>query len=433
MLRQFWPRLLLALLVAIAGGGWALLAGAPVDATLVSLLGGALAVALVAAVLNDGPAEAAPAPEAGPAGLSVRDVVEAIDEPVLLVRARRIAMANAEARVVLGARIEGEDVRVAIRHPAAAERLLEGAERPSSRDGAELVGVGAPERRWTMSVSDLADGSRLVRLEDRSQVHAAERMRTDFVANASHELRTPLATLLGFIETLASTDAGEDGATRARFLGIMQREARRIQQLVDDLISLSRIESERFTAPRDRVRLRAVVEQAVANQAFLAEERGSPVVLEVAENLPAVTGDEPQLTQLLDNLLGNALKYGRPGEPVTVGAHLLPGGQMVRLSVRDRGEGIAKVHLPRLTERFYRVDPSRSRAIGGTGLGLSIVKHIAERHRGRLTFHSEVGEGTTVCVDLPVATDPVSLSPNRHELVATGVGAPSMTSAAGTG
>ena len=447
MLRQFGPRLLIALAIALAAGGWALATGAPLAAIAVTLVAGAVGASIVAAALDDAPLRLPPPAEDKPRRAGVRDFIEAFDEPVMLVRDRRIALANSAARDALGP-VEGEDVRVAIRHPAATERLLVSADAPASTPGhpetIELVGVGTPDRRWTMTVQRMADGSRLVRMEDRSQVHAAERMRTDFVANASHELRTPLSTLLGFIETLDSTDAGEDGATRRRFLGIMHREAKRIQHLVDDLISLSRIESERFSAPRDAVSMEQVVGQAAANQAFLAEERGSAIELDITVGLPTVPGDERQLVQLFDNLLGNALKYGRAGEPVTMRA--APGdasggdgGETVRVQVIDRGEGIAKAHLPRITERFYRVDASRSRAIGGTGLGLSIVKHIAERHRGRLTFDSEVGRGTTVTVDLPAQVarpeparsdpprpeasqpeaQPGTVSPNRHETVPT--------------
>jgi two-component system phosphate regulon sensor histidine kinase PhoR len=253
-----------------------------------------------------------------------------------------------------------------------------------------------------MTVTRLRDASRLVRLIDRSETHASEQMRTDFVANASHELRTPLATLLGFLETLQDDSAAEHAPTRARFLKIMWDEARRMHRLVDDLISLSRIEAERFSLPRESVELVPLVEEVKASLATVIEEKGSRLCVEQNGPEPVILGDRSQLAQLLQNLVINALKYGRPGSDVTIRFEDA-GPEMLRLSVIDQGEGIAPEHLPRLTERFYRVDPSRSRSMGGTGLGLAIVKHIVGRHRGRLDIRSKLGEGTMVRVYLPLA------------------------------
>jgi two-component system phosphate regulon sensor histidine kinase PhoR len=325
-----------------------------------------------------------------------------VDDPLLIVRGRRVVFANPSARKVLGEHVEGVDVRLAIRHPAAAERLIDrsGAEPGERVTRTELVGLGERERRWEMTVTRLRDDSRLVRLIDRSETHASEQMRTDFVANASHELRTPLATLLGFLETLQDDSAAEHAPTRQRFLKIMWDEARRMHRLVDDLISLSRIEAERFSLPRESVPLLAVIEDVKAAAGTLMEEKGSRVRVEHGGLDPVVLGDRSQLAQLLQNLVVNALKYGRPGSDVTV-SFAEAGPEMLRVSVVDRGDGIAPEHLPRLTERFYRVDPSRSRAMGGTGLGLAIVKHIVGRHRGRLDIRSRLGEGTEVRVYLP--------------------------------
>jgi two-component system phosphate regulon sensor histidine kinase PhoR len=189
-------------------------------------------------------------------------------------------------------------------------------------------------------------------------------------------------------------------------------EAKRMHRLVDDLISLSRIEAERFSPPRDPVDLLEVVEEVRRNFAHRSEERGSEIVVDNSASASRVLGDPLQLLQLVQNLVGNALKYGRPGTPVTI-RFTEAGPEMLRITVIDRGEGIAPEHLPRLTERFYRVDPSRSRAMGGTGLGLAIVKHIVGRHRGRLDIRSKVGEGTVVEVDLPRAPEP--LSSKSHE------------------
>jgi two-component system phosphate regulon sensor histidine kinase PhoR len=183
----------------------------------------------------------------------------------------------------------------------------------------------------------------------------------------------------------------------------MDDEARRMQRLVEDLISLSRIEAEKFRLPDQAVDLAQLVEDTREELADAAGDRGQDLVATLDRDLPAVSGDRVQLSQMLHNLMGNAMKYGRAGTPVTVELKRDPAG-MIRLSIRDEGDGIAAVHIPRLTERFYRADAGRSRSLGGTGLGLAIVKHIVERHRGRLDIASQVGVGTTVVVTLPPTT-----------------------------
>jgi len=252
-----------------------------------------------------------------------------------------------------------------------------------------------------MRTARLADGTCLVRFVDRSEARAAEQMRVDFVANASHELRTPLSTLIGYTETLREQADEIDPETRERFLSVVHDEARRMQRVVEDLISLSRIEAEKFTEPTDAVALAPLIDHTLQSARRMAEQRSSVLVRDVADDLPLVAADRSQVLQLLDNLVENALRYGEAGTPVTVSADVE--GTMVHLAVRDQGEGIAPEHIARVTERFYRVDTSRSRALGGTGLGLSIVKHIVERHRGRLTVESELGKGTCIHVLLPVA------------------------------
>jgi two-component system, OmpR family, phosphate regulon sensor histidine kinase PhoR len=402
---QGWIRRALAGAAAAALGLLvAMLAGAPAAAALLALLGGVLATVVAWPPQRVRPAEA-PIEETGRPPLPTAiDLLHAVEDPLLIVRNRRILYSNPAARSVLGEHIDGVDVRLAIRHPAAAERLIdrgpaEAAERVTRT---ELVGLGERDRRWEMTATLLDDGSRLVRLIDRSAAHASEQMRVDFVANASHELRTPLATLLGFLETLQDERAASDEKTRSRFVKIMFDEARRMHRLVDDLISLSRIEAERFSLPRENVDLLAVTAEAQASLGAMTEEKSSAIEIEAGGFEPVVLGDHSQLVQLLQNLLVNALKYGRPGATVVVRFEDA-GPDMLAMSVVDQGEGIAPEHLPRLTERFYRADPSRSRAIGGTGLGLAIVKHIVGRHRGRLDIRSKLGEGTTVSVYLPRA------------------------------
>jgi len=323
--------------------------------------------------------------------------LEGLTEAALITAQGRVLAANAAARALLGQDIEGAQLDAVIAHPAALEAL----EREDDGEGVELTGLGGARRHWLMRSAALSDGTSLIRFVDRSEARAAEQMRVDFVANASHELRTPLSTLIGYTETLREQSEDIDPETRDRFLSVVHDEARRMQRVVEDLISLSRIEAEKFTAPTDAVTLEPLIDQALEGERRTADERGSALLREVAPDLPRVAGDSGQIRQLIDNLLSNALRYGEPGTPVTVAAQ--PEGQMVRLSVADQGEGIAPDHVARVTERFYRVDTSRSRSLGGTGLGLSIVKHIVERHRGRLSIDSEVGRGTTVHVLLPVA------------------------------
>ena len=337
-------------------------------------------------------------PAAASAGDEDSNLLAAFADPLLVVRDRRVLLANRAARHLLGAHIEGGDVRLAIRHPAAAEHLArdEDGDEPVR---IELVGLGELGRPWEMLISPLPGGNRLVRLIDQSQTRAAEQMRVDFVANASHELRTPLATLIGFIETLQD-EAAVDPATRQRFVGIMAGEAVRMRDLLDDLMSLSRIEADRFAAPRDTVDLRPLVEEV--RDALKPFANGRAIRIERGAGEALVAGDRSQLAQMLNNLIVNALKYGRAGTQIRV--RLADAGpDLISLSVIDHGDGIPADHIPRLTERFYRVDPGRSRQVGGTGLGLAIVKHIVLRHRGRLDIKSKPGVGTKVEVTLPRA------------------------------
>jgi two-component system phosphate regulon sensor histidine kinase PhoR len=330
--------------------------------------------------------------------------LEVIPEPMILLEGGHVAIANAPARALFGDWMEGKDVRLALRHPAAVDRLSRRGQEPGTVDRLEVMGIGEADRRWLLAIASLSQSWRLVHLSDRSEAAAAEQMRVDFVANASHELRTPLATLLGFIETLRDDEAAADTALRHRFLGIMNDEAKRMQQLIDDLISLSRVEAERFRPVNEAVELVPLIEEVRAGCATLIAEKKNTVTIDDAAGAPRVPGDRTQLLQLVRNLIINAVKYGRAESEVTVQIEE-DGPERVRLSVIDCGEGIAPEHLPRLTERFYRVDASRSRAAGGTGLGLAIVKHIVGRHRGRLEIKSRPGEGTTVEVTLPRAAE----------------------------
>jgi two-component system phosphate regulon sensor histidine kinase PhoR len=254
-------------------------------------------------------------------------------------------------------------------------------------------------------------------LHDVTALKQAERMRADFVANVSHELRTPLSALLGFTETLRGP-AKDDAPARERFLGIMHEQAQRMTRLVRDLLSLSRIEELEHTPPTENVDLRRVVGSVVDTLGLQAKAKSVAVEVDIAADVPPVTGDADQLAQVVQNLLDNAIKYARAGGQVRIAGRKLAGappriaasaarGRLpapdwwVSLAVGDDGEGIAREHLPRLTERFYRVDAARSRQLGGTGLGLAIVKHILNRHRGGVAVDSEPGRGSVFTVWLP--------------------------------
>jgi two-component system phosphate regulon sensor histidine kinase PhoR len=339
--------------------------------------------------LGSGPIpDSKPAP-ADPTGR----LIEALAEPLLVLDGFHISHANQAARTLLGEHIVGDYVRLALRHPAASGILSGDADGPVA-----LTGLGGHERLWELTAGTIGPSKRLLRLTDRSGQRAAEQMRVDFVANASHELRTPLASLIGFIETLGEANAPEDAETRVRFLSIMESEARRMQRLIDDLMSLSRIEADRYYPPKERIDLVPILREVA--EEFAARADGQRLSIGTPASA-IVIGDRGQIHQLTHNIISNAFKYGREGSPVTATIETREG--IARFTVADEGEGIAPEHLPRLTERFFRADPGRSRAIGGTGLGLAIVKHIVERHKGRLDIASTVGVGTTVAVELPCA------------------------------
>lgn len=332
----------------------------------------------------------------------LQSFIDASTDAILIVENARVSAANQFARQLLGNNIVGQNVRMAFRHAGAIERLSD-PDAQHTGHPIRLSGIGQQSQLWDMRIQPIGEGQKLVHLADRSGAQAAEKMRVDFVANASHELLTPLAAVKGFIETLGDPAAGDDPEIRARFLGIMAKETDRMQALVRDLMSLSRIEAEKYDPPQTPVDFAAVVAETVDQLRSSQKERGSEILLDIAKDMPLVMGDVGQLRQLASNIVTNAMKYGRAGEPVAVTLVPSRSGAMLVLSVADSGDGIAPEHLPRLTERFYRVDSGRSRSIGGTGLGLSLVKHIVDRHRGHLEIRSTVGSGTTVTVMLPIA------------------------------
>lgn len=329
-------------------------------------------------------------------------LIEHSATPLLLVERGKVAVANRAAQRVLGEHVVGQDARMAFRQPEAVKLL------GKNRNGAAIV-RGLVRRRDIWRINRQMIGTDLSALELINLTAEADisRAHTDFVANASHELRTPLASIIGYVETLREEDSGLDTQTAQKFLDTILREARRLQSLVSDLMSLSRVEAEKHDQPTEVIELGQVVVRAARDAA--GGDRSDRLRIATDDSL-RIRGDAQQIEQLIRNLVDNALKYGSPGSEVKVELVEARDGQ-ARLSVSDQGEGIAPEHLPHLTRRFYRTDPGRSRASGGTGLGLAIVKHIVERHRGRLDIESKLGKGTTVVVRIPtVSSDTDELS-----------------------
>ena len=326
---------------------------------------------------------------------AAESILDRLPDPLLLLSADgAVTRSNAAAKSLFGT-----EMAAVLRHPV----LRAARDRAAASATTELaeLDLAVPIARAVQAAiipldPALPDGATtLVVLSDRSRERAVERMRADFVANASHELRTPLASLIGFIDTLRGP-AADDPPAQIRFLAIMAEQGARMARLIDDLLSLSRVELTEHLPPAEKIDLAAIVRSVAAG---FEPRLAGRLVLDLAANLPPVAGDADQLTQVLSNLIDNAAKYGRPGTPVRVTLAAAPQG--VVLSVADEGVGIPRAHLPRLTERFYRVDKARSRGAGGTGLGLAIVRHIVNRHRGRLAIDSEEGRGSTFSVWLP--------------------------------
>ncbi|MEN5275869.1 ATP-binding protein [Brucella sp. TWI432] len=275
---------------------------------------------------------------------------------------------------------------------------------PRSIDYFERVPIDRWYKAMVKALRD-ADGKPelfVLLFRDQSETRRIDRMRSDFIANASHELRTPLASLLGFIETLQGP-ARNDAAARDRFLGIMQKQAERMSRLIDDLLSLSRLEMRAHLAVTECVDMTAVLNHVADTLSPLAAGLDVTIERHLPDHPVNVTGTRDELIQVFQNLVENACKYGQGGKRVILrlDEEQTELGQELVASVQDFGPGIATEHLPRLTERFYRIDVETSRAQKGTGLGLAIVKHILARHRGRLVVRSQLGEGSTFVVRLP--------------------------------
>ncbi|MDF2234641.1 ATP-binding protein [Albimonas sp. CAU 1670] len=409
-LRGETARRIAVALAALGAAGAAGGLGAPLWAQGAAGLFGAALFAFALRIPQERGAAAPPPPR--PGGLEPglgRAALERLPFPLLLIDpAGLIEYANPAARALFERLRVGEHHSMSFRAPDFLDALAEAQAGAPPRsfdftlhgdrnrvirahvDGAEQP--GRPDRPGRRHV--------LCLFHERTQDLRLERMRTDFIANASHELRTPLASIRGFIETLQGP-ARDDAEARERFLGIMQAQAGRMQRLVDDLLSLNRIELNEHVAPTERQDLGEIAHETAEALAPVADERGVEIRVLAPASGPMVRGDRDQLIQAIGNLLENGMKYGEgPVEILPAPASASHPG-MVGLTVRDHGEGIPREHLPRLTERFYRVSVRRSRNQGGTGLGLAIVKHIMSRHRGELTVESEPGEGASFTLWLP--------------------------------
>jgi two-component system phosphate regulon sensor histidine kinase PhoR len=349
-----------------------------------------------------------------PQGLLIESLIGGLPGPaIVLDRDGRVIAFNSAATTIAPALRRGEPALITLRMP----ELVDAIRRASKRREAQRVEFfeRVPLDRWfeafvtPVRLSGVSDGQSdvlLMTFNDLTPLRRVEEMRADFIANASHELRTPLAALLGFIETLQGPAKG-DPAAREKFLAIMQGQATRMARLIDDLLSLSRIELNAHLHPNTPVDLAPIVRQVVDGLQMLARDRGVDIKISTPEAPLVVFGDRDELIRALENLVENALKYGAAGKRVDVAftpGQTRAGTPEARIAVRDYGPGIAPEHLPRLTERFYRVDVADSRSQGGTGLGLALVKHVLNRHSGRLTIESTLGSGATFTMHLPLRT-----------------------------
>ncbi len=368
-----------------------------------------------------------PAPAAGTDALlngaaieSLGRMLDSIPAPLFaLDHNRQVVAANAAAGRLFGGTITGRNLLAFLRHPPLVDAVeaCEAGRTVEPVDLPEAQGRSGQRRlvaRLQAIRPALASASVMVLLEDTTAAERALTLRRDFVANVSHELKTPIAALLGFIETLMGP-ARDDPLARQRFLGIMRGEAERMNRLVSELLSLSRIEMNEHQPPSGRADLGNILKTVRDSLSLKAEQRQIRIAFPGLAELPTIPGDSDELTQAIQNLVDNAIKYSPQGGEVLVRFERIEDPvacreklqgirspkAMISLGVADQGEGIAKEHIPRLTERFYRVDAARSRELGGTGLGLAIVKHIVNRHRGSLDIESTPGKGSVFTLFLP--------------------------------
>jgi two-component system phosphate regulon sensor histidine kinase PhoR len=384
------------------------IAGGPAALGLVA----AIVVCAVAAVAPNGSAarrsleQAVAADTTALGGMTASDLAAAVGDPLIVFDRRgTVVHANAAAHAAFGALTAGTSVQLRFRAPEMQkllEQVLPGFAGSVSAEYTERVPV---ERVYKVTATPAGEDLNVFIFKDQSEARRIDRMRADFIANASHELRTPLASISGFIETLRGPAKNDREATE-HFLQIMQDQTSRMARLIDDLLSLSRLEMKPFLTPSENVDIRSVIESVIDTLAPLAGDLQVVVERESRVEDATVMGDRDELIQVFQNLLENACKYGQSGGRVVVGISQTGAGgdRELAVTVSDFGPGIPEEHIPRLTERFYRVDAGTSRAQKGTGLGLSIVKHILTRHGAYLSIQSEIGKGAAFTVHFPVAS-----------------------------
>ncbi|MDO6732247.1 ATP-binding protein [Marinovum sp. 2_MG-2023] len=341
----------------------------------------------------------------------LQSVIDALPQALVAIGAdERIRHTNEPALKLVGLNPEGKHFITTLRQPALLDTIEATLGDRKTRETSFLTREDGQDVTYNVRCASIQIGPEfgvLLSFEDVTHLAVAGQMRRDFVANVSHELKTPLTALLGFIETILHGPAHDDAVARDRFLAIMESEAERMNRLVGDLLSLNRVEATERMRPTTRIDLKALVQSALGGLAGMADDVGLEVVTDLPDDPVFVAADEDQLRQVLNNLIENAIKYGAEGKHIEVSLtspafHPRMRCDTVELVVRDHGAGFDPVHIPRLTERFYRVDNHRSREMGGTGLGLAIVKHIVGRHRGRIQIESALGQGSTFRVLLPV-------------------------------
>ena len=331
----------------------------------------------------------------------LQTIVDALPHPALILNFEfKIQCANSAAASLFDADLTGMDFVRVLRQPGAIECLSKAAQTNKLKTCDLVLHLQTP-RTYKASAAPLVGLGTdciLFTLIDISAEIDAEKSRSTFVANVSHELRSPLTSLMGIVETLQGP-ARNDVKARDNFLNLMHGETQRMSRLVGDLLSLSKLEAKEHLPPEGEVDIPRLIRRIIAVLSESKPDYKNRVVLEAPDDLSNIIGDRDELTEVFQNLIENALKYSEPKTPVNV--NILQTDTTIKITIADQGEGIAPEHLPRLTERFYRVDKGRSRETGGTGLGLAITKHILNRHRGRLSIESKIGVGSVVSVTLP--------------------------------
>ncbi|SCA54889.1 Sensor protein (fragment) [Candidatus Terasakiella magnetica] len=334
-------------------------------------------------------------------------ILASLADPILVLDSQRVVKhANQAAMDLFGRMLVGRNIVQCIRQPHVIDAVEHVFKTKETWDG-EVKFPAPVERHLSLRVTMIGEREGVsITVRDTTREKRTEEMHSDFVANVSHELRSPLSALVGFIETLQGP-ANDDPEARERFLGIMIQEANRMARLIDDLLSLSRVQIQEHVAPEEPVNMTTVLKNVVDILSLKAENRQMELILNCEASDCIISGDQDQMTQVFQNLIDNAIKYSKVGTSVEINCRYIeqlphksaPG---VQVAVCDHGDGIDEEHLPRLTERFYRIDKARSRTMGGTGLGLAIVKHIIMRHRGRIQIESKAGEGSCFTVLLPL-------------------------------